>query len=195
MTGTGPDEFADVNEKVGAEWEAETTSYERVQEVVSHTYTPTTADVLADDARTSPQTARKHLNTLADEGFVTTDTSEDGATTYRRSSESLVVEQAADIREHVSKEELLTQISEMRDRINEFQDEYGVESLEALVVGQTNQTLSEAATTHDDLDAETVKEWQTLRRNLAFANAALSITNAERFVGSESRADGNSFTR
>ncbi|MFA9418136.1 hypothetical protein [Natrinema sp. HArc-T2] len=33
-----------------------------------------------------------------------------------------------------------------------------------------------------DIDAETIQEWQTLRRNLAFANAALSIANAQRFV-------------
>lgn len=43
--------------------------------------------------------SRKHLNTLDDEGFVTTDTDEHGATTHRRSPESLV-DQAADTRDH-----------------------------------------------------------------------------------------------
>jgi len=32
------------------------------------------------------------------------------------------------------------------------------------------------------MDPETIQEWQTLRRNLAFANAALSVANAKRFV-------------
>lgn len=189
---TGPDEFADVNEAVGAEWEDETTPYERVREIISRAYTPVSADTVAETARTSPKTARKHLNTLADEGFVTTGTGENGATTYRRSSESLVVEQAADILEHVSMDELVARVSEMRERISDFQAEYGVESPEELLVDRTNQTLAEAANDHDDLDPEMLQEWQTTRRNLAFANAALSIANAERFVNDESHSSDGS---
>lgn len=196
MTGsTAPEEFDDVNEAVGAEWEAETTPYERVREIISRVYTPVSANAVADTARTSPKTARKHLNALNDEGFVTTDTGENGGMTYRRSPESLVVEQAADIREHVSPEELIARVSDMRERINDFQTEYGVESPEELVVEQTNQTLFEAAATHENLDSETIREWQTTRRNLAFANAALSIANAERFVGDESRPNGSALAQ
>jgi predicted ArsR family transcriptional regulator len=189
---TGPDEFADVNEAVGAEWEDETTPYERVREVISRAYPPMTADTIAETARTSPKTARKHLNTLADEGFVTTGTGENGAKTYRRSSESLVVEQAADIREHVSMDELVTRVSEMREQISDFQAEYGVESPEELLVDRTNQTLAEAAKDYDDCDSEVLQEWQTTRRNLAFANAALSIANAERFVNDDSHSSDGS---
>lgn len=196
MTGSpDSDEFDDVNEAVGAEWEAETTPYERVREVISRAYSPVSADAVADTARTSPKTARKHLNTLADEGFVTTDTGDHGGKTYRRSPESLVVEQAADIREHVSTDELIARVSEMRERISNFQAEYGVESPEELLVERTNQTLSEAAEAHEDLDSETIREWQTTRRNLAFANAALSIANAERFVGDESQPDGSTLAQ
>jgi len=188
---TGPDVFDDVNEAVGAEWEAETTPYERIREVIGRAYTPLSADTVADTARTSPKTARKHLDALADEGFVATDTGKHGATTYRRSPESLVVEQAADIRARFSEDELLARVAEMRERISDFQAEYGVESPSALLVERTNQTLSEAATTREDIDPETIREWQTTRRNLAFANAALSIATAERFVGDESDPDGN----
>lgn len=175
------DEFADVNESVGEEWEAETTPYERIREIISHTYRPTAADTVAEQSRTSPKTARKHLNTLAEEGFVTTGTGEHGGTTYRRSSESLVVEQANNILQHVSTDELVTRVSEMRTRIRDLQEEYGVESPEELAIERTNQTLSENVDS-EELDPETVQEWQTTRRNLAFANAALSIATAERFV-------------
>ena len=181
-----PDEFDDVNEAVGREWKAETTPYERVREIISREYTPVSATTVADTAHTSPKTARKHLDTLADEGFVATETGENGGTTYRRSPESLVVEQAADILEHVSTDELVDRISEMRERIGDFQTEYGVESPEQLLVERTNQTLSEAVESHDKLDPDTIREWQRTRRNLAFANAALSIANAERFVTDES---------
>ncbi|HET7323834.1 MAG TPA: Rrf2 family transcriptional regulator [Halococcus sp.] len=190
---TGPEEFADVNEAVGEEWEAETTPYERVREVISHVYTPLSVDVVAEDARTSPKTARKHLNALTHEGFVTTETGENGGTYYRRSPESLVVEQAADILAHLSTDELVERISEMRSRISDFQAEHGVESPEKLTVDRTNRVLSEAASDYEELDSDTIREWQTTRRNLAFANAALSIANAERFVaGEDARPKGAS---
>lgn len=187
-----PEEFTDVNEAVGEDWEAETTPYERVREVISHTYTPVSAAAVAENARTSPKTARKHLNALADEGFVATETGENGGRCYCRSAESLVVEQAADILARVSTDELVDRIAEMRETIREFQAEYGVDSLEELTVDQTNRILSETIRDAPELDPGDLQEWQTTRRNLAFANAALSIATAERFVGGDSRsADGS----
>lgn len=185
----GPDDPVDVNEAVGAEWEAQTTPHERVREVISHIYTAVTAETVAENARTSPKTARKHLNTLADEGFVATEPGETGGTQYRRSPESLVVEQAADILQHVSVDELVSRVSEMREQLSDFQSEYGVESPEELAVVQTNQTLAEGAVEHEELDADTIRDWQTTRRNLAFANAALSIAHAERFVDESDSLD------
>ena len=183
----GSNEFVNVNEAVGKEWEAETTPYERIREIISHTYTPISANKVAEQARTSPKTARKHLSTLAEEGFVTTSTGKHGGTTYRRSPESLVVEQAADILEHVSTDDLVTRVSEMRTRIRDLQEQYGVESPEEFAIERTNQTLSENVDS-EDLDPETIQEWQTTRRNLAFANAALSIATAERFVDGDVRS-------
>lgn len=177
-----PREFVDVNEAVGDEWEAETTPYERIRHVIAHTYRPVSADAVAEKARTAPKTARKHLNTLAEEGFVETETGKHGGTLYRRSSESLVVEQAAEILERVSTDELLTRIREMRDQLTEYQSKFGVESPDELAVDQTNQTLAVSGSTPEEIDPETIREWKTLRRNLAFANAALSIGNAEQFV-------------
>jgi DNA-binding IscR family transcriptional regulator len=187
-----PEEFADVSEAVGAEWEAETTPYERVREVISREYTPRSAETVAADARTSPKTARKHLTALAEEGFVATSTGDHGGTYYRRSPESIVMEQATDILSQVAVDELVNRISAMRETISEFQTEYGVESPEELMVEQANQTLSDASDKADGIDPGALQEWQTTRRNLAFANAALSIANAERFVGGDStRLEGN----
>jgi Fe2+ or Zn2+ uptake regulation protein len=183
-----PDAFEDVNEAVGEEWEAETTPYQRVREVIATTYEPLSAETVAEYARTSPKTARKHLQMLADEGFVATGPGERGGTTYRRSPESLVVEQAAEILAEVPVEELVDRIAEMREAIREFREEYGVESPEELVVGETNEALSETARDRDGIDPEALREWRTTRRNLAFANAALAIANAERFVGGEGQS-------
>nr|WP_305882957.1 Rrf2 family transcriptional regulator [Halobellus rarus] len=187
-----PVEFADINEAVGDDWEAETTPYERIRHVIAHTYSPVSADTVAEDARTAAKTARKHLNTLAEEGFVETETGEHGGTLYRRSPESLVVEQAADILEHVSTDELVSQIQEMREQLAEYQSKFGVESPEELAVDQTNQALAASDSTPDEPDMETIREWKTLRRSLAFANAALSIGNAEQFVDGDRRSTDDS---
>ncbi|QUO48552.1 DUF7342 family protein [Halorubrum ruber] len=186
--GSPPGEFEDVNEAVGAEWEAETTPYERVRRVIEHAYDPVSAETVAEEARTAPKTARKHLNALATEGFVETENGDHGGTLYRRSPESLVVEQAAEILERVSTDDLVARIREMRTRLGEFQSEYGVESPEELTVDQTNHALAASESESDDPDPETIREWKTLRRNLAFANAALAVGNAERFVDDDRRS-------
>lgn len=183
-----PATFTDINEAVGTDWESNTTPYERIRHVISHTYSPLSADSVADNARTAPKTARKHLNTLADEGFVETTPGEHGSTRYRRSPESLVMEQASDILEHVSTDELVTQIQEMREQLTEYQTEFGVESPEELAVSQTNQALAESGVPQGGIDPERIREWKTLRRNLAFANAALSISTAEQFVDDDRRS-------
>lgn len=193
MTDPGEPEASDeVNQMVRDEWTGETTPYERIREVISRTYTPTDAETLADEACTSPKTARKHLNTLADDGFVATETGANGATLYRRSAESLVVEQAGDILSQVSTEELRERIAEMREQLTDFQREYGVESPEELAIDRTNELLDESGHGDGEPDDETIREWKTTRRNLAFANAALSIANARRFVETGSQTDNES---
>lgn len=186
--------YDDVNDAVIEEWVDETTPYERVRQVIAHTYSAVTANRVADQAHTAAKTARKHLDALAAEGFVTTTPGEHGATTYRRSPESLVVEQAADILEHVSTDELVSRITDMREQLESFRVEYGVDSPEELAVEQTNQTLTDTDGAQTEIDPADLQEWQTTRRNLAFANAALSIANAERFVDGDRRPTDGSLT-
>jgi len=152
---------------------SETTPYERVRHVIAHTYESVSVDAIADDARTSPKTARKHLNALANEGSSSLRLVNmvERHIVARQNHSSL--KQAADILEQVSTDELTTRITEMRDQLSSYQSEYSVDSPEELAVEQTNQALSESASAQRDIDAETIQEWQTLRRNLAFANAAL----------------------
>ena len=189
-----PDEFADINDVVEAQWESETTPYERIRHVIAHTYTPVSAESVAEDARTAPKTARKHLNTLAEEGFAETTPGEYGGALYRRSPESLVVEQAVDILDHVSIDELTARIQELREQLTAYQSTFGVNSPEELAVERTNQVLADSGAQESEIDPETIREWKTLRRNLAFANAALSIGTAEQFVDGEFRTTDDSVT-
>lgn len=152
-----PGEFNDVNEAVTSEWEGETTPRKRVREVIAHTYTPVSAESVSDTAHTSTKAARDHLEVLVDNGFVTVESDGDGERVYHRSPQSVVVEQATDIIDETSVNELTTRVSKMRERVEELEN-----------------TGSESA---DELDRT--------RRNLAFANAALAIARAERVIDVE----------
>jgi Fe2+ or Zn2+ uptake regulation protein len=178
---SAPAAFDDINEAVGEKWKAQTTPYDRVRDVISHTYDPIAASTVAEQALTSTKTARKHLDTLASDGYVEAIPNESGGKRYHRAPESLVVEQAANILAEMSRDELAARIAEMRHTIQEYQTDFGVESPENLSVKQGNEALSDSSP-QTVPDATVITDWQTTRRNLAFATAALSIANARKFV-------------
>jgi DNA-binding transcriptional ArsR family regulator len=162
----------DVNEVVAEEWVDETTPFERVYEVVRRTYDGESADEIAERARTSPTTARKHLRTLADAGEVTT--AEDGGTTlYRRSETAIVTEHAQSLLQDRSTEEISAGIADMKATIREWREEYGVDSPEEFA---RELDVADADSEHGSV----LTEWQTTRRNLALAQAALAIADAQR---------------
>ncbi|MCH7659323.1 MAG: transcriptional regulator [Euryarchaeota archaeon] len=172
-----PNAYEDINEAVKTEWKGETTPAERVKEVIRHVYTPKRSDSVADDALTTVKTARKHLENLAADGFVTTSHGPHGATLYQRSAESLIVERANRILSELSTEELATRVGELQAQVREYREEYGVDSPEELAIELGNEALS-GSESDTPADRTAVTEWQTTRRNLAFANAALSIGEA-----------------
>lgn len=177
MTDSQSEGTDDVNEVVEAEWTDETTPFDRVRTVMKRTYEPQSADEIADRARTTPTTARKHLRQLEESGFVeTVSTEERDAALYRRSNESLVLEQAHDILDQVGTDELVTSITEMHDEIHEYRAALDVESPE------------DAALQGTDIDRSTLRDWQTTRRNLGFAKVALALMEAEGAVREPSTA-------
>lgn len=158
----------DVNERVRAEWKDDTTPFERVLTVMKRTYEAQSADEIAVRALTTPTTARKHLQQLADSGFVEITSSPDrDATLYRRSNESLILERARDIIDEMDTDTVVDRIGEMQSDINRYREEYGVESPE------------DAAIRGADVDHETLRDWQTTRRNLGITRAALALIEAE----------------
>lgn len=135
---------------------------------MSHTYEPESVGAIAERARTSEETARKHLRHLTEDGFVKgTSTREQIDPLYRRSPESLILEEACGIRDEVDSETLVERVSEMQERMREYREESGAESPE------------DTAIRDRDIDAETLQDWQTTRRNLVFARVALALNEAE----------------
>lgn len=159
----------DVNERAESEWVDETIPAERVRSVLHHTYDPQSASTVADRARTSENMAGKHVRNLVSEGFaVETADPSSNETLYKRSEESLVMEEANRIRREVDDATLMARVSEMKEKLRIYREEYGAESPEDAV-------LSDA-----DIDSEELQAWQTTRRNLSFAKVALAISNAKK---------------
>lgn len=172
MMGSDSSSPRDVNETVVDEWTDDTTPFERVNAVLRRTYDLQPAAEIADRARVSPTTARKHLRTLADAGAVTTEQDQQ-TTLYRRSETAIVTERAERLLDELTTDEIASGIADMKAQIRSWREEYGVETPE--------EFARELGVADADADHGAVlTEWQTTRRNLSLAQAALAIGEASR---------------
>lgn len=166
----GGSEYEDVNEAVEVEWIDDTTPFERVYAIIRSTYEPTPAGEIADRARVSPPTARKHLRALENTSEVTT--SQEGQTThYHRSETAFITENAQSILAERTHEEIVAGIAKMKSQMQEWREEHGVDSPEEFA---REFDIEDADSNHDAI----LQEWQTTQRNLALAEAALAIGEA-----------------
>jgi len=171
------DPAIDVNERVTEEWVKETTPGERVHTVMKRTYEPQTVATIAERAQTTPTTARKHLRTLVEDGFVDEITfDDDRGSWYKRANRSVVLERAHRLLNEVDEETLTARVTEMRETVREFEDRTNAESPEAAVINGAT------------LDSAEITKWQTTRRNLKLARAALALADAEDVVGNDDAA-------
>lgn len=179
-------EQPDVNDIVVEEWAEETTPFERVYQIIRRTYDPQSATHIAERARVSSTTARKHLRTLVDAGEVST--SQDEQTTlYRRSETAIVTEHAQSLLAEQTPAEIASGIADMKAKIRRWRDEHGVDSPEEFA---RELTVADA----DSDQGATLTEWQTTRRNLELAQAALAIGEARRsghLTGTDTDNDGD----
>lgn len=182
----GGAEPPDVNDLVVEEWVDETTAFERVYEIAHRTYDPESADQIAERARVSPTTARKHLRALVNSGEVTTE--QRGQTTcYRRSETAIVTEHAQSLLAELTPDEIASGVTDMKATIQEWREQYDVESPEEFA---RELNVEDADSEHGAI----LTEWQTTRRNLALAETALAISDARRsghLTGTETDGDGN----
>lgn len=176
MTDPAP-AFEDVNERAKEDWKRDTSPFDRVRSVMRTAYEPLSAATVAENALTSEQTARKHLRSLVEHGYVAeTASPESKGTLYRRSKDSLALERARRILEDTDTDTLSARILEMREELQAYSDQFGAPSPE------------EAVRAKADIDSETLLEWRTTRRNLAFAEVALALSAVELPTGAAETA-------
>jgi predicted ArsR family transcriptional regulator len=168
----------DLNERVTEEWKADTTPGERVRTVLKRTYDPQSVATVAERALTSETTARKHLEVLAEDGFAeAVSLPDERGTWYRRAPRSVVLERAQQLLDSTDSKTLSRRITDLRETVREFRERTGAESPHAAVVADT------------DLDATALTEWQTARRNLKLARAALALADATEVVDDGTGSD------
>ncbi len=164
--------FEDVNERAKEDWKRDTSPFDRVRSVMRTAYEPMIAATVAENALTSEQTARKHLRSLVEHGYVAETASPDSTgTLYKRSKDSLALEQARRILDETDTDTLSTRVLEMREDLQEYSDRFSANSPD------------DAVRSHANIDAETLLEWRTTRRNLAFAEVALALSAVENPTG------------
>lgn len=152
-----------------ADWKASTTALERIKQVSEQTTTPQPVSAIATEALVSEPTARKHLNALVEVGTVTK-TSEGGTTKYSRDDDQLLYQRIRTLASEHSRETIIDEIQDLKQRLDELKSEYDAVSPETVV---TN--LSADAT---ESDWEAVAEWQTVERDLHIAQAAINYERA-----------------
>ena len=154
----------DVNDAVVKEWQAETTTFDRVRQVIDVTSEPRTAGTIAERARVSEPTARKHLDTLAEAGRVKR-TQTDTGVRYMRAPQMLATERIAAIHRDHTRAEIQEAIRDLREELSELRAQYGVSDADAFAL-----ELDADADGWDDLT-----RWQQAEQHLDIARAALAL--------------------
>jgi DNA-binding transcriptional ArsR family regulator len=174
----------DVNDVVIEEWKGETSPFERVKEVLLATTSFQYAGEIADRARVSEPSARKHLTTLAESGFAATDTAGQG-TRYKRSTESIAIQRIRDIHSTLSREELTEGIRDLKSQIKSYREEHDVTDPDDLALELEPDDDGWAAISH----------WRAAEENLDLAQAALALYDFDPGMAENEKAGSSDASR
>lgn len=150
-------------------WKQETKGIERVIDVALALEEPRTAGWIAEEALVSEQTAREHLDLLADLGVVLATTAR-GVTRYRPDAAWLRFREVTAMVEELDREELLDRVRDHKERIAEVEERYGVEDPDELrAKAADDETSVEAVREY----RKVASEWETLGHELDLLREAL----------------------
>jgi DNA-binding MarR family transcriptional regulator len=162
----------DVNETATSQWIENTEGFDRVQSVLRQTREPTPVTQIAEQAHVSETSARKHLDRLAELGPAAT--TQDGRTTlYHRNEEHHIFQRIRRLQREHTQAELLDGIREMKYRIQDYREQYSVESPEELALDIDGT---------DKEPWQVISEWESTRQNLAVAQTALSYGQTRELI-------------
>lgn len=153
-----------------AAWTDHASAFDRVRSVALSLSAPRSASWVADEALVAENTARRHLERLADLHVITADTSGDAVTYYP----DPVYIRTRDLRELVAehdRDELAELAADLKTDIESWQDEYGVASPDDL-----RRTAAAERTSADEAvkRRRTASDWELAAYRLSLVDEALS---------------------
>jgi DNA-binding transcriptional ArsR family regulator len=172
MNSDSIEEYDDVNEAAVADWKSETTTRERIKDIITRTTEPTPASKVAEKARASKPVVRDELNELTELGLVEKIDGGQGAL-YKRNDQMYIYQQVLKLHDEYSEDELIETLQELKQTVQDIRTKYGVESPAELA-----QQLDP-----DDQDGwDDHTTWQTAQKNLYLAKAAISFYDARKVI-------------
>jgi predicted ArsR family transcriptional regulator len=154
----------------GSVWTEHTTAFDRVCSVSLSLSAPRSAAWIADEALVAENTARRHLEHLADLHILTTDTTGDAVTYYP----DTVYVRTRDLRELVTeydRDELAELAADLKADVESWEDEYGVSSPDEL---RSTVAASETSAADATERRHVASDWEITRYRLSLIEDALS---------------------
>lgn len=168
MSEFGPSPPEDALAEERATWSESQDARERVQSVAVALREPATATTVSNRADCAPNTARKHLDDLAELGVVRRVDTERG-TRYVRNEAYLRWRRADDLASNHTIEVLLDRLADLEDREEAFQRRFDAPSPDAVEIP--------ADASHVDIESrlDALTEWATVREAIARHREAIRI--------------------
>lgn len=174
MADFGPAPSDEMVEEEVAAWTQTHDTRQRIKHVLTGIRDPVPVSQIADRARCSPKTARKHLEDLVDERIVLKVDDPQGAR-YQRNDEYFAWRRAHQLSIEYTEAELLEQLGELETQEQTYQAHFDA-------VSPTHVDFPPADATHAELHElwETVTAWETLRRDIERYREALRLARKRR---------------
>lgn len=166
MTEFDPAPESDVAQR---RWQEETDTFGRVYDVALGVTSPTAYTEIAELADCSPNTAKKHLERLAEMGIVRADRDSRPAQ-YKRNDGYLEWQDASRIANELSVEEILDRVEVLEERRTEYEAQFGTTDPRAVSVFDHD----EHETVHERMTA--ISEWQGVVRDIRLYELARQLS-------------------
>jgi len=165
-------------------WEEHSTAGGRVRAVALSTPRPRTASWVADEAGVAHATAEKYIRRMVESRELRVLDGE--PTRYEPDPVTEYVNQVRDLVDEHTEEELAAGITRLKDRIREYEREYGVESPSELRASLADRGLTSA---EERERRETAADWEHAERRLDLLADAVEFY--DRFSDRRAAAPGD----
>jgi DNA-binding transcriptional ArsR family regulator len=149
-------------------WQQGEDTFSRVYDVAMGITSPTPAAEIADIADCAPNTAKKHLDRLADMGIVSVN-GDGRPMQYERNEGYLEWQDASRIANELTVEEIIDRVSELEEERANYEDEF--DATDPAAVNAYEHDSHE--TTHDRMAA--VSEWRGVIRDIRLYELARQL--------------------